>query len=370
MTHGRSVLLVTQDLERAGAQRQCVELALGLAARGGWHVEVVALEPSGPLAEELRGAGIPLHVEPRRWRWDLSPAWAVASLVKRNRYDVVHTFMFLPNFYGRLARMVARPPALVSSLRSAVEPGWSRRLLDVLMAPLCDRVIANSEVGRGSLTSWGVSARRVVVVRNGLDLSRFRPNRGPGRVTGRCRRIGMVARLDPQKDHVGLISAFATVRERMPDTRLILVGDGALRGQIEDLVQATPVLRGAVELCASRGRVEEIYPTLDIYVLASRWPEGMNNTIIEAMACGCPVVATDSGGNREIVEDGKTGLIVPPHDPKRLAAALLSLLADPARAHGMGQAGQEAAQTCFGRQTMVEATIGVYDSILAERNRP
>src|SRR5262249_386244 len=113
-----SVLLVTQDLQRAGAQRQCVELALGLHRSAEWRVEVLALEPGGALVAELDAAGIGHHVIPRRWRWDLSPAARIASHTRRGGHQIVHSYLFLPNFYCRLARLLHRTPVLISSLRS------------------------------------------------------------------------------------------------------------------------------------------------------------------------------------------------------------------------------------------------------------
>src|SRR5262245_26486033 len=165
-----SVLLVTQDLQRAGAQRQCVELALGLATRPGWRVEVAALEGDGPLGDELRVAGIALHECPRRWRWDLGPARRIAALARDGGFDIVHGFLFLPNFYTRMARLLHRPRVVISSLRSTGIEGLPRYVAEVLMAPLCDLIIANSEAGRRDLVARGVAATRLVVVRNGLDL--------------------------------------------------------------------------------------------------------------------------------------------------------------------------------------------------------
>ena len=157
-----AVLLFTQDLERAGAQRQCVELALGLHREPDWRVEMAAIEPDGPLGAEIRGAGIPLHPCPRRYRWDLRPARRLADLTIDGGFDLVHSFLFLPNFYARLARLRHRPRVVISSLRSTGIEGLPRYVAEVLMAPLCDLIIANSEAGRRDLVARGVSARRIV----------------------------------------------------------------------------------------------------------------------------------------------------------------------------------------------------------------
>lgn len=359
-----AVLLVTQDLERAGAQRQCVELALGLKSRPDWRVEVAAIEPAGPLAAELDAAGVPLHPAPRRWRWDLGPAHRLAALARAGRFDIVHGYLFLPNFYVRLARLRHRPPVAISSLRSTGIEGLPRYVAEVLMAPLCDLIVANSDAGRRDLLRCGVAARRVVVVRNGLDLDRFLALPPPGAARARPPRLGMVAQMEPRKDHAGLLRAFVEVRRRHPGARLVLAGDGRLRGSLEALI-ASLGLSGEVDLPGTVARTEEIYGSIDLYVQASASQEGTSNSIVEAMASARAVVATDIGGNGETVLHGRTGRIVPPGRPDRLAATLNDLLDDPAGARTLGVAGRERARTVYERRCMVEATIEVYEAALA-----
>jgi glycosyltransferase involved in cell wall biosynthesis len=353
------VLLVTQDLQRAGAQRQCVELALGLQ-RVGWRVEVACLEGGGALAVELETAGVPIHFVPRRWRWDLSPAVGLARRVALLDPDVVQTFLFLPNFYGRVARLLRRPRLLVSSLRSTGIEGWPRYLAEVILAPLCDRIIANSEAGRSDLVARGVAPGRVVVVRNGMRFERFDAALAGARGPAACgARLGMVAQMERRKDHAGLVEAFGRVRARVPEARLVLAGEGSLRPQVEEGV-ARLGLADAVELPGIVERPEAVYTALAIYVQASAAEEGTSNSILEAMACGRPVVATDIGGNREVVEHGTTGLIVPPRDPEALAQAILALLADPGRLEAMGDAGRRAVRSRFSLDTMIRETLAVY----------
>ncbi|HZN03345.1 MAG TPA: glycosyltransferase [Candidatus Polarisedimenticolia bacterium] len=355
-------LLVTQDLQRAGAQRQCVELALGLL-RAGWKVEVACLEAGGALAAELQAAGVPIHQMPRRWRWDLSPAFGLAGLVARLDPDVVQTFLFLPNFYGRAARLLRRPRLLVSSLRSTGIEGWPRYLAEVVLAPLCDRILANSEAGRNDLVARGVAPRRVVVVRNGMRLERFDAALAGATTPAGCgARLGMVAQMERRKDHIGLVEALARVRARVPEARLVLAGDGSLRQAVEERV-ARLGLSDSVELPGIVERPETLYAALAIYVQASAAEEGTSNSILEAMACGRPVIATDIGGNREVVEDGTTGLVVPPRDPDALARAILSLLADPGRLEAMGEAGQRAVRTRFSLDTMIRETLAAYRGV-------
>jgi len=358
-----AVLLVTQDLMRAGAQRQCVELALGLKERPGWRVEVVALEPDGPLAVELDNAGVTLHACPRRWRWDLAPARGIARLARDGRFDVLHTSLFLPNFYGRLARLRHRPPVVISSLRSTGIEGLPRYVAEVLLAPLCDLIIANSDAGRRDLVSRGVARRRIVVVRNGLDLGRFAALPALDGSPREAPLIGMVAQMEPRKDHEGLVTAFAEVRRRHAGARLVLVGDGSLRPAIMARIRALGLVEN-VDLTGTIDRTEAIYGSLDVYVQASASQEGTSNSIVEAMASARPVVATDIGGNAETLLHGITGLVVPARDPDSLARAVSALLDEPARARTIGLAARERALGQFARPRMVAETVRVYEEAL------
>jgi glycosyltransferase involved in cell wall biosynthesis len=352
------VLLVTQDLQRAGAQRQCVELALGLKTAPGWEVEVAVLEAGGPLAGDLARGGVRIHDCPRRWRWDLSPARRLADLVREGRHAILHSLLFLPNFYGRVARLMERPPVVISSLRSTGIEGLPRYLAEILMAPLSDLIIANSEAGRRDLIAKGVRADRIVVVRNGIDLAPFLAL-APRDGAPASRRLGMVAQMESRKDQAGLVRAFASLAAAFPDARLVLAGDGRLRVAVEQVVRDLAV-EGRVDLPGTVDDPRSIYGTLDLYVQASASEEGTSNSIVEAMASGLPVVATDVGGNSEVVEDGVTGRIVPPHRPDRLAAAIAELLRDSGLRRRMGDAGRERAVRHHTRDALVRSTLEVY----------
>ena len=163
----RRVLLLTQNLDVWGAQRQIVELARGLV-RAEYDVRLGALEPMGTLVEDVERLGIPMHAFPRRWRWDLSPIRDLARYLRREHIDVVHSFLFLPNFYARLAGKLAATPAVVSSLRSTGIEGAPRYALDIATCALCDALIANSQAGADHYVRRGGLRGRIAVVRNGF----------------------------------------------------------------------------------------------------------------------------------------------------------------------------------------------------------
>ena len=227
---------------------------------------------------------------------------------------------------------------------------------------LFGKMVCVSENLRGFMIDVvGLRPDRIEVIPNGIDLSRFahsvheRIQQNEGVV------IGTVARLTEAKDHGNLLRAFATVHNEMPDVRLRLVGDGELRQEVESLV-STLRLEDAVEMTGKRSDIPQLLAGMDIFVLPSR-REGYPVSVIEAMACGRPVVATDVGGVREIIDDGVDGIVVPPEDSAALAAAMLALVRDPEGRSRLGKcAGRKACEN-FSDQAMVDNYIRLFASV-------
>ena len=366
----RRVLLLTQNLGVWGAQRQLVELAKGLD-RKRYDVRVGTLTLGGPLTAELEEEGIPIVDFERRWRWDLSPIWRLARYAREQAIDILHSFMFLPNFYSRFAGRIAATPVVISSLRASGHEidGWPRYLLDIATCFLCDAMIANSAAGARHYEHHGGLRSRIVLIRNGCNLTRtavaadgraLAEQYGLGRF---AHRIGMVGAFEPRKDQALLVRSLKRIVQARPGTGLVLAGDGAQRPQLESLVHSLGL--GPCVAFLGTVRPEALYPLLDVYVQASAFGEGISNSLLEAMAQGLPAVATDVGGNREVVVDGVTGHLVPAADPDRLTAVLLELLSDSAQRQRMGQAGRECILTTFRIDTMVTATQNVYERLLA-----
>ncbi|TME68147.1 MAG: glycosyltransferase [Chloroflexi bacterium] len=366
----RRVLLLTQNLGVWGAQRQLVELAKGLD-RKLFDVRVGTLTLGGPLTAELEERGIPIVDFERRWRWDLSPIWRLVRYAREQAIDILHSFMFLPNFYSRFAGRLAATPVVISSLRATGHEidGWPRYFLDIATCFLCDTMIANSSAGAMHYTRHGGLRSRIVVIPNGFNPTRTAVPVDTRALTERhtlgrfAHRIGMVGALAPRKDQALLIRAFQRIVQTRPCTGLVLAGDGTRRAQLESLVQSL----GLADRVVFLGTVnpQALYPLLDVYVQASALGEGISNSLLEAMAHGLPTVATDVGGNAEVVVDGITGHLVPPADPNRLAAVLLDLVSDRQRRQRMGQAGRERVLTTFSIDAMVAATQNVYERLLA-----
>ncbi|MBI4577739.1 MAG: glycosyltransferase [Planctomycetes bacterium] len=361
----RRVLYVLLDLGLGGAERQFLEIARRLDRRR-FLPEVATIQAGGGLEGEYRSSGVPLHCFPRAWRWDPLPILRLARLVRRRGYAVVHTVLYLPNIYGTVAARLGGVSRCVASERATVTPdraSWGRVHLAVERLVLLGsrRITANCEAVRRYLLWKGHPARKIRVIYNGVDCAAppgaDRPEGPP--------RVGMFARFVPQKDQASLIGAFALLARVGVEARLVLRGVGPGRPAARDLARGLGV-EARVEFPDGRPTTRADLASLDVAVLSSH-AEGCSNFILEAMAAGLPVVASDVGGNRELVEHGVTGLLVPRRSPRRLAGALRRVLEDPEEGRRMGCAGRRRVQERFSMASAVAAHETLLEEVLAWR---
>ncbi len=253
---------------------------------------------------------------------------------------------------------------------------WLRRAY----RPFVSQYVALSdELADYLVADVGIAAARVNRIVNGVDTMRFTPADAASTPIDSCPfdgnrhwLVGTVGRMKTVKNQTALAHAFVralvlepALRERL---RLVMFGDGPLRAQVQAILQAAGVADLAW-LPGERDDVAKLMRGLNCFVLPSL-AEGVSNTILEAMASGLPVIATDVGANAELVESGRTGEIVPSADADVLAASLLRLASQPAQARAMGAAGRERVQECFSLQAMVVAYTGLYDTQLARAGIP
>lgn len=211
------------------------------------------------------------------------------------------------------------------------------------------------------LTNYvGMNPSWVEVIHNGIDLSCFTPSCAK---TDRPKDheeliIGTVGRLSEPKDHGNLLKAFSSVVKKVPNVRLMLVGEGELRRNVEDMIQQLG-LEEKVCMLGARGDIPELLLSMDIFALSSK-REGFPISLLEAMACGRPVIATDVGGVREIVSSGEDGMVVPPEDHESLSKGLLELVEDEDLRERMGKNAAKKALSSFSEQAMMEKYLCLY----------
>jgi len=371
-----SVLYFTNAAVRGGAEEHLLTLLRGLD-RNLFRLHLVCpkelaekLAPDVPAGLEL----IPLRLDKP---WQLGPALRLARILRSRRIDVLHSHLFYSSLFASPIGWFCAVPFIVETphVREAWRRGWikSRYFVDRFLSRFVDRYVAVSQANARYLVDQkGIPLGKVEVIRNGCDLDRFRP----GRAGSQELKAGLgfapedpvvtvVGRLEPQKGHRVLLDALPLVLRQFPSARLVCVGEGSLRSELELLAETNGVAR-SVRFVGQQARVEDWLALADLVVLPSLW-EGLPLIAIEALAAGRPIVATAVDGTPEVVVNGVTGLTVPPGDERALARAVTHLLADPGRCDALSRAGREWVASQFDRDQQVRATMGLYRSAFPGR---
>lgn len=314
-----------------------------------------------------KGPGQGARLYPSLWR-----------LLRQHRPAIVHT-RNLGALEMQVAAWAARVPVRIHGehgrdIDDLDGSSMRHRRLRQLYSPWVHHYVALSQDLQHYLTGpIGIAPRRVTQVYNGVDASRFRPADAPAAIDGSpfngpgLWRLGTVGRMAHVKNQTLLASAFVMARQRdagfAESARLVLVGDGPLRAQAQAILEHGGA-QAAAWLPGERADVADVMRGLDCFVLPSL-AEGVSNTILEAMASGLPVIATAVGGNGELVDDGRTGMLVASDDPAAMAQALLGIWRRPDRGASLGQSGRADVDRRFSMQAMVSAYQDLYDRQLA-----
>lgn len=372
------ILFLARALTLGGAERQLVVLARGLAARG-HDVTLATLYPGGPLEPELAGSSVTLTDLGKRRRWEaLGVLHRLRRLVAERRPDVVHGYLTVPNLLALLAAGGRDGPAVVFGLRASdmamAEYDRLARLTHALEGWAGRRAtlaITNSAAGRAVALARGFPEARLVVIPNGIDLLRFRPDpaararvRAAWGIAEGVPLIGHVGRIDPMKDHATFLRALARLPAAAATARAVVLaaGDAAARAGLEALA-ASLGLAGRVAILPAEPDPSAAYNGFDLLCSSSAWGEGFPNVVAEAMACGTPAVVTDVGDAAQLV--GPWGRVAPPADPAALAAGLASVLeAGPAPRH-LVRAGIEA----YSPERLAERTEAALAGAVAARRQ-
>lgn len=365
------IVHVVENLERGGLERMVIDLAAAQRAAG-HAVRIVCLYAPGALAGELSGQGIAVQACDKRAGADLSALRRLRAQLRAAPDTIVHTHNANAHYHAVAAAIGlprASAPARVLNTRhgmGAAHPRSRGEWLYRRTMRRTDVVIAVCEAARARFAAQGVRPRRALLaVPNGIRIDAFAPAGDERRAALRSvlglapdtRIVGTVGRLNPVKDQRSLLQAFARVHADARDTALVLVGDGALRAALEAEAAALDIAE-AVRFLGDRGDVRQLLQGFDAFALSSL-SEGYSMALLEACASGLPIVATDVGGNREIVADGGNGLLVPAARPDALADALAALLRDPARAAAMGRVGRAWAL----REASIETMAARYETL-------
>ena len=365
------ILLIIPTLERCGAEKQLTLLATGLP-RDRFDVHVCALTRGGPLAESLNAAGIPLTVIGKRRKIDPAAYGRLRQHIRRLAPDIVHTWIFAANAYGRWAAFGAGVRHVLAGER-CVDPWkrWHELAIDRHLAQRTQRIITNSNGVREFYVRQGLPAEKFVVIPNGV--SPWEPSTGGTRAAllaelglpSDIRLLAAVNRLWPQKRIKDLIWAADLLKVVRDDVHLLIVGDGPQRWRLERYRDQCE-LGDRVHFLGERNDVPQLLPHLDGLWLGSEY-EGQSNAIMEAMAAGVPVVATDIPGNRDLVVHGETGYLVPIGDRAGFARWTLALLNDTELARRLGHSAKQRMLSEFSVEKMISRHAELYERVFGEK---
>ncbi|MDX2038267.1 MAG: glycosyltransferase [Isosphaeraceae bacterium] len=366
------MLQLIPTLDRSGAEKQMVLLSKGLP-RDRFRVEAATLTRMGPLETELRDAGIPITPIGKRFKFDPFALGRLTSFLKSRRFDVIHTWIYAANTYGRVAARRAGVPIVITS-EMAVDL-WKRPSelrVDRFLAGSTDRIVGNSRAVVDFYADAGIPRDRLAMIYSGIadeeppavDVEAVRREFG---FPSGCPLLLFVGRLAAQKRVTDLLDALDLLQHVQPDLRTLIVGDGPLRRELEERATAFELTsKSLVRFTGHREDVPTLMAAADLLVLPSEY-EGLPNVVLEAMRFRKPVVATSAPGTTELVVDEETGVLVPLRNPPLLARAIRDLVRDPERAECLGLAGRARVESQFGVDAMVDAYAALYEELAASK---
>src|SRR3989475_5351013 len=390
----RYVLHIITRMDRGGSARNTFLTALG-HDRKRFRVSLVygrsvplTAEEAAPMKidlERLSQAGVRVSEEPTLVR-EVRPildAWAMLALwrlVRRERPAIVHTHTSKAGVVGRLAAWLARVPVVIHTPHGHIFYGYYGgfasaiiRLLERLLAKITDRIVTLTDRGAEEHVQYKIAGPgKFVTIHSGIDLAYFRSVRVDPAVKRKELGlppegviVGTVGRLVPIKGLEWLLKAAPRVLAEFPQACFVIIGDGPMIGELRQLTSKLGIGLQVVFLGA-REDVPECLAALDLFVLPSL-NEGMGRVLLEAMAVGCPVVATRVGGIPDIVADGTTGLLVPPRDERALAEAILTFLRDRSRRAADGEAARRRIDGRLAVEKMAASAARLYDEVWREK---
>ena len=373
-----------------GTEKQVANLTKRMDRRA-FDVSFTCMNRWGEMVSEIEGRqGLAISEYPLGSFYELNAfrqQWRFVQALRQRRTQILHSYNFYANMFSLPAAKLAGVPCLIASIRDmGIYLTPTKLRAQKLVCRLADRIVVNAGAIRDWLVEQGYPAQKIVVIRNGVDTSRF-GIRDDGAALRRelhiptgAPMVVMLARLNPTKGIECLFQAAIRLRDRHPDAYFVAVGecytrnaagqivlDIAYRQQLQARMQSLGL---AQRFCFAglRNDVPQVLAAAAVSVLPSV-SEGISNTLLESLAAGVPVVATRVGGTPEVIEDGEHGLLVPVNDPQALADAISRVLADPVLAARLGASGQRRVAEEFSFEAVVRKTEDLYRELLAAKCR-
>jgi glycosyltransferase involved in cell wall biosynthesis len=335
---------------------------------------VCCLSDRGDLGLEIESCGVELIcLNKLKHTFDWTIIKDIYQLIKQKSIKVIRTHQYHANLYGRCAAILAKVPCIVASVHNVytIDKKIHRRIINKFLARYTDKIIAVSKAVKHDILLYDrISHEKICVIYNGIEMRSFLNLHGHIRgefgVPRNIPLIGTVGRLTAQKGHRYLLEAIDKLKLKFPGTKLLIAGDGPLKNELEKYAQ-TLNIHDKVIFLGLRRDIPDFLSSIDIFVLPSLW-EGLSNALIEAMASGKPVIATDIPPIREIINSEELGILVPPENSDAIADALEILLYNKNRAEAFGKAASEKAFSAFTIENTVEQYTFLFENILRSKN--
>jgi glycosyltransferase involved in cell wall biosynthesis len=366
------ILLMVRELHHGGSERQMTETALALD-RTRFAPHVGAFITRGIRGDELRAAGVPVvHVPVRSFKspGTLIAARILANYIRSNHIQLVHTFDLPLTAWAIPATLYLTKAVALASQRCHLDLAspWLRKAL-LFAERRGDGVVVNCKfLARHLIADAGIRPDRIHLCYNGIDLARFHSMGAarPAALRPNALVIGTVCVLRPEKGLSTLVDAFALVGNLAPNLRLAIVGSGPMLPELQRRASELGILDACVFEPAT-SQVTDWLGNIDIFVLPSL-SEAFSNSLMEAMACGCCAVASDVGGNPELIEDGASGLLFPSGDKVALANALRNAILHPDLRQRLADAGRDIVRTNFSREIAARRMGEIYSGLLEKQS--
>lgn len=374
-----SVLQLIGNFEQGGSEQQAVQLTRLLHESGRFNVHVAVLDARGPLREQVEQMGLSheINAYPLGSFYDanaLRQLRRFADYLRANSIEVVQTHDFYSNVFGMAGAKLARTPARIAAKReTSGMRTFAQKHVQNVAFQLAHAVVANAEAVRRHLVSEGVPDRKIVTIYNGLDVKRLKAPVGVerkviledlGLPTDGQQFVTLIANLRHEvKDHPTFLRAARRVRDAVPNAAFVIAGEGELTERMRALATSLGISQ-QVHFIGRCNRIAELLAISNVGVLTSK-AEGFSNAVLEYMAAGLPVVATDVGGVREAVQENETGFIIPVGDDEALASRIVSLLHDEKAAFAMGERGQRLVTQKFSCEAQLERTTQLYQRLVS-----
>ncbi|MBK8575151.1 MAG: glycosyltransferase family 4 protein [Elusimicrobia bacterium] len=363
------MLHVTESRSWSGGTVQLWNLCVGLVRRG--HAAALFCPPESEILRHVPGTKVDVTLCPMREDYDLPAAWRLAQALRRFKPHVVHAHHPRAHALALLAGLFTSVPDLVVSRRVSFRlKKWNLFSQWKYRSSKIRTFVAVSEDIRRVLIEGGVSPEKVTVIHSGVDLQRFAPRPAADELRRDLRLpsdrpvVGNLTHYSWWKGQTIFLDAIKILLDEGVSAHFLLAGKETDGAEAQKKVQALGI-GTHVTLAGFRTDIPEVLSLLRVSVLSSLAGEGFSGVLREAMCMGVPVVATDVGGNSELVKDGKTGYLVPPGDARALARGIQKILADPAQAQNMALSARENVTAHYSLDNMVDKTIELYERIIA-----